>query len=602
MGLQGFRDTKSSALIYIIFAVIIVVFVFMFGLPSTDLMSGGNSKRVAKVGDHTISSELMRSMILRNYDDNIFSNPQFDQYELDMADKLATVFILADDARQAGLRVSEEEWNDYIMNWESRNEDIFRLGFYRKNQFSKNAYEQGLYRINMSSRDYRAYKENEILARKYLQILENSLAVSDETLWQLYSMASDSATIDAVRITPADVQKTLKPLNDTDIQKYLADNDASLKSWYDAHVINFTTPEKVNLQQITIQKSFAKLDNVGAKTQKNLNHNQRFEVARRQLVEEGLDFNQGFADYDESVAKNNHGIQGLTALENFSDEYQKALEGKKVGDVFTIELKNAYLIVKVLERTEKVVAPYESVKLDIAKTQLSDARVKARMDEVSSNMTALLKAGKSIENALNDSLYSGILLEAPAAPEPVAAEPAAAPVADAAEPAAASVADAAEPAAAPVPADVIVIPDFDRVKLNSYTFLANTDSITGLGTSDALIRDVSNAEVGQTLANAYTVDDTLVFARVTEKKLADRAMFDSVKEQLRSQAIKLKMVDLIGVPDDIVNLRGTPGRWLEQKLASAKLSKRVEINDEFFAAERSRLAKREAQRNSPQPE
>ena len=141
MGLQGFRDTKSSALIYIIFAVIIVVFVFMFGLPSTDLMSGGNSKRVAKVGDHTISSELMRSMILRNYDDNIFSNPQFDQYELDMADKLATVFILADDARQAGLRVSEEEWNDYIMNWESRNEDIFRLGFYRNNQFSKNASE-----------------------------------------------------------------------------------------------------------------------------------------------------------------------------------------------------------------------------------------------------------------------------------------------------------------------------------------------------------------------------------------------------------------------------------------------------------------------------
>ena len=38
--LQSLRDKKNSALIVILFAVIVIVFVFMFGLPSMDSVGG----------------------------------------------------------------------------------------------------------------------------------------------------------------------------------------------------------------------------------------------------------------------------------------------------------------------------------------------------------------------------------------------------------------------------------------------------------------------------------------------------------------------------------------------------------------------------------
>ena len=116
MGLQGFRDSKQSWLIYVIFALIIIVFVFMFGMPSNDMFGGVSTGNIAKVNGHEIDSDLMDSMILRHYNDRVFDSDEYLPLVSHMSKNLALIYLLADDARANGLRVSEEEWTSYVTN------------------------------------------------------------------------------------------------------------------------------------------------------------------------------------------------------------------------------------------------------------------------------------------------------------------------------------------------------------------------------------------------------------------------------------------------------------------------------------------------------
>ena len=94
--LQDLRDQKNSALIVILFAVIIIVFIFMFGLPSKDSLSSKGQTDVAVFnGEHLsrkVPHELMRTMILNQYDDSIFNNVQYPQIARQTAEGIGVIY------------------------------------------------------------------------------------------------------------------------------------------------------------------------------------------------------------------------------------------------------------------------------------------------------------------------------------------------------------------------------------------------------------------------------------------------------------------------------------------------------------------------------
>lgn len=623
--LQDLRDQKNSALIVILFAVIIIVFIFMFGLPSKDSLSSKGQTDVAVFnGEHLsrkVPHELMRTMILNQYDDSIFNNVQYPQIARQTAEGIGVIYLLADEARKAGLRVSDEDLHDYITNWESGNADILRYGFLQKNVFSQRNYNDALRRMQLSSRDYESYKREELLARRYLTLLASSITISDASLWDAYQEANATASLEVIRITPENVLKTFKPLTDEEIRAFATAGKADIQAFYDANIARYTTPEKVKMQQIVITKQFGTIQNPGAKTGKTLQSGERFQIAKKEALEPNVDFAQAYADYDESDDKSLQGMTGLIAVEVMAQEIQTALEGKKVGDVFTAELGDRYVIGKIVERHETVVKPLDEVTNEIARQLLEERRIAAKTSEITTNILAQA-ATTPLAELIDKTMYAGILTEAPKAPvAPVA------PVdddadtdanadaatdsdanADAADTDAANdTADTntaiaqAEPQYVDLPTDLIIIPEFERTKVASFNDVtANTNYIQGIGVNDDLARDIRAAAPNTVLAQSYAIGKDTVIVKVVSKKEADRAAFDANLEALRSGAIQARVVALIGDTDAIINLKGGYGIWLEQKINDAMQKGTLRIESDYFTKLSTRIQKKQEEQNNPQ--
>lgn len=621
--LQDLRDQKNSALIVILFAVIIIVFIFMFGLPSKDSLSSKGQTDVAVFnGEHLsrkVPHELMRTMILNQYDDSIFNNVQYPQIARQTAEGIGVIYLLADEARKAGLRVSDEDLHDYITNWESGNADILRYGFLQKNVFSQRNYNDALRRMQLSSRDYESYKREELLARRYLTLLASSITISDASLWDAYQEANATASLEVIRITPENVLKTFKPLTDEEIRAFATTGKADIQAFYDANIARYTTPEKVKMQQIVITKQFGTIQNPGAKTGKTLQSGERFQIAKKEALKPNVDFAQAYADYDESDDKSLQGMTGLIAVEVMAQEIQTALEGKKVGDVFTAELGDRYVIGKIVERHETVVKPLDEVTNEIARQLLEERRIAAKTSEITTNILAQA-ATTPLADLIDKTMYAGILAEAPKAPvAPVTtdddddANADATADNDAADTDAANDATAnaenatdaaiaqAEPQYVDLPTDLIIIPEIERTKVASFDDVtANTNYIQGIGVNDDLARDIRAAAPNTVLAQSYTIGKDTVIVKVVSKKEADRAAFEANLEALRSGAIQARVVALIGDTDAIINLKGGYGIWLEQKINDAMQKGTLRIESDYFTKLSTRIQKKQEEQNNPQ--
>lgn len=617
--LQDLRDQKNSALIVILFAVIIIVFIFMFGLPSKDSLSSKGQTDVAVFnGEHLsrkVPHELMRTMILNQYDDSIFNNVQYPQIARQTAEGIGVIYLLADEARKAGLRVSDEDLHDYITNWESGNADILRYGFLQKNVFSQRNYNDALRRMQLSSRDYESYKREELLARRYLTLLASSITISDASLWDAYQEANATASLEVIRITPENVLKTFKPLTDEEIRAFATTGKADIQAFYDANIARYTTPEKVKMQQIVITKQFGTIQNPGAKTGKTLQSGERFQIAKKEALKPNVDFAQAYADYDESDDKSLQGMTGLIAVEVMAQEIQTALEGKKVGDVFTAELGDRYVIGKIVERHETVVKPLDEVTNEIARQLLEERRIAAKTSEITTNILAQA-ATTPLADLIDKTMYAGILAEAPKAPvAPVATDDDDDTAADndatdtdAANDATANAENAtdaaiaqAEPQYVDLPTDLIIIPEIERTKVASFNDVtANTNYIQGIGVNDDLARDIRAAAPNTVLAQSYAIGKDTVIVKVVSKKEADRAAFEANLEALRSGAIQARVVALIGDTDAIINLKGGYGIWLEQKINDAMQKGTLRIESDYFTKLSTRIQKKQEEQNNPQ--
>ncbi|MBO4350538.1 MAG: SurA N-terminal domain-containing protein, partial [Proteobacteria bacterium] len=342
--LQDLRDQKNSWLIAVLFGVIILVFIFMFGMPGTDLFVNKTNPDVAKVGSHKISYDVYRSMIYRYRGDDIYNAPDYPAQARMIAEGVGVIYLLADAAREAGLRVSDEELHDYITNWESGNNDILRLGFLNKNKFSQRNYNDALSRMQLSARDYEDFKREELLARRYMTLMMSSISVSDESLWQDYAIANAAADLEVVRLTSSAVGATFKNLTTEEIANFVERDKDKIEAYYNEHLGDYTTPAKAKLHQIVIQKHYAKLTNPGEKTIKTNQPTERFAIVKNQVLNEHLDFAQAFTDYDESEDKELKGVTGLLSIEIMAEPIQKAIEGKAVGEVVTAELSDRFVI------------------------------------------------------------------------------------------------------------------------------------------------------------------------------------------------------------------------------------------------------------------
>lgn len=604
-----FRSHKNSWFIYLIFGVIIVVFVFMFGLPSTDCASK-SEKDLARVNAHRISTADLRSAVLSNYDDNVFRSEQYPMVQRQVLDSLSAIYLMADKAEELGIRVTEEELKDYITNWERGNADVIRMGFLRKNSFNQKSYERALERFQTTVKRYEEYKRNELLARNLYDILASSISVSDAELWYYYEQANTTAALDYVMIKPSDIEKLFLPVTDEEALGFARSQEAEVKKYYDENKSQFVEPEEVKLQQILVQKDYAKLNSVGAKTNKTYQPKERVAILNQLLINEKADFEQAFVDYDESENKGNKGVGSLVAVEALAAPLQEALANKVVGDVVSVDLGDTHVFAKVLERKARVEKPISEFELAIAKTLINKSRISQKLDEVSKQMLALVKSGQNMQDALNQAMYAGVV-DAVAAPQD-AAEPATDPSVQAALDAATQTlvdsgmapeeaalmakdivmgmenqADAvAQPAnppstdavAAVAPASVVV-PEIERLSILSMSSTLYSGTLSTLGYYPEIVRVLNTQAENSVLDQVFDVGESKLIVFMKTRSVPDKTSFEAAKSDLRARYLETKKEALLGNFDDLVTKRGVHGLWLEHLIFDAKLKNELYYNE-----------------------
>ena len=282
-------------------------------------------------------------------------------------------------------------------------------------------------------------------------------------------------------------------------------------------------------------------------------------------------------------------MSGLIAVEAMAPELQTALEGKKTGDVFAAEMSDRYVIGKVLERTEKIVKPLDEVSGEIARKLLEDRRISAKTAEIATNILARASAAP-LADLVSETMYAGILSEAPKAKVSDLA-----PASD--DAAADDAQDAAPDQYVDLPTDLIIIPDFERVKADTVKDITySTNYLQGIGVNDDLARDIRAAAPGTMLPQTYVIGKDTVLVKVVSKADASREAFEENIAAFRAGSIRARSEALVGNIDEIINLRGSYGIWLEQKIQEAIASGKLAVSHDYFRKVSEKIQKAQAER------
>jgi len=148
---------------------------------------------------------------------------------------------------------------------------------------------------------------------------------------------------------------------------------------------------------------------VGSATDKSLPADERFEIVRKAVVDEGVSFVEASEKYNEAlVHRDNGGDRGTEEVENLSRHHRDAIEGKKAGEVFTFETELTHNLVKIVERQEAIESDLDKVQDDIARKMIEEKRASDVLDEKAKAVYDAVEGGKAMQEAIDEVLYADV--------------------------------------------------------------------------------------------------------------------------------------------------------------------------------------------------
>ena len=392
--IERLRRGAQSGLSYILIGVLIVFFAVFFGVPADGCMAGdGQRNLMASVDGEDIFTEEVNIIQNRMFrQDRQRQRQQDEEYFSQQAEALRIVMaihLLANRAEQAGLRVSDDEFRQFMTD-PVRNFE-FQMAYGRTGQFDGEFYEryvEGRLRTPITS--YEEFKRRELLARKYLAMLDMQAHVSDAEIEELHQLRNTRVNLEYVRFDQ-DSLIDIIGLDDDDIEEFLADEEGlqRVEEYYEEHRDDYVEPEEVKLRMIQIFK-----DDEDPEVE------DRFQEARTRVIDEGEDFGLVAQELSEDFYREDGGLMDWTTLDNVSPEVAEAVEGAGVGDIVEPDSDSAFILVKLEDRQDEQVEDLEDVKHEIAETILRRDVVETRGLELAETLHQRLAEGLSIDDAL----------------------------------------------------------------------------------------------------------------------------------------------------------------------------------------------------------
>ena len=390
--LERMRESSRNGLTLVFFAIITVVFAISFGAPMDGCTSSSGPVREATVNGYDVMSDEV-GMVYYRYGDSS-QNTSEAEIATERAKALKAVVLLhllADEAREMGLRVTEDELLDYIRD-PLRNAELTailggRLGIYRR--YINN-------QLRVSQTRYQDFKEMELLARKFITLAEMQIGVLPNELEELDSLRNTKVNLEYIKISPQQIQDKIT-ITDEEVADFTATDMAAIKAAYDEKSDTYSQPAQLQVRRIYILKPGDEADDAAKVTAA-----EKFEAAKARVVDADEDFGVVASEISEDFAKAKSGLMEWTAIENMDQNIVKALDGAEIGQVEVVETDFAYMIVKLEGRREKKVTPIAEVQDELARDLLRQKKAEAEIDALAARIQQALEGDDvtSLQEAL----------------------------------------------------------------------------------------------------------------------------------------------------------------------------------------------------------
>ncbi len=233
--LEIMRENASGWIVKILFGIIIVVFVFAFGMSG---METGQDPILATVNDQIITRAEFEDAFqraaegLRNANPDVttaqLQDPQFKQIVLG---ELVNSRLLLHEAARLGISASDEEVFAAIT----------RQSFFwnQAGAFDRNIYLAALRSIRMTPAQFEANFKNEMIANKVKDMVRKTAAATPEQARQLYDWVGEELRVDYILSDPADF-----------LDKTTAD-ETEVNEFYTKNEQRFMVPEQIRLRYLS---------------------------------------------------------------------------------------------------------------------------------------------------------------------------------------------------------------------------------------------------------------------------------------------------------------------------------------------------------------
>ena len=393
--LDQMRKGSKNVFIYFFFGILIIVFTFYFG-PGADGCTPSERRVVAStVGVDIYNADLdqMTNRVARRQQGT--GDADFQKLQKKSAEALSLVYLLSEEAEKKGFVATDDELRDFIMD-EDRNLD-FQI-YSQEGKFDPEIYqnfvENGLL---LSIEDYQEFKRKELVVRKYMTVLENSVVVSDTEVDALNAARNTKVELEFVAFDPKTLQDVIE-FPQSEIDDYLAKSGEAVKKYYDDNKKEFGDPKRVRVRRIMVKKAPEAAPD-GDKKEAN----QKWDKVKDKVLTKNEDFAEvAKSDSEDIVYGSKGGDMGFSELGDMNVKMANVIDSMKQGEVKEYESDIARFLLKLEEIKEAKYTPYDEVKGDIAKKLLLEGKGKDKLGKLAEQLLAEAKKDpkKSLEDAV----------------------------------------------------------------------------------------------------------------------------------------------------------------------------------------------------------
>jgi peptidyl-prolyl cis-trans isomerase D len=395
--LDTLRQNSKSAVIYVFFGIIIVVFVFSFGPGSGGCRSGAllgtGSHVAANVNGTSIPAANFLQSYTRTYRD--YQNRSGGSFTEEMAraiglreqvmNRLIDRELLAQAAEREGVAVSDRELAEAIHKIPA---------FQNEGRFDQAQYLLIVERqLGTTAQQFEEELRRDMASQKMLSAVLSSAKVSDDEVKAAFAREKEKMDLEYVRFAPRSFKAEAAKPGDSQVDEFLKDNGPKVEEFYKSNSFRYTKPKRVQARAILL-KADEKAPAADLEAAKK-----KIAEIRAKAVAPGADFAALAKEFSQDTAhKDQGGDLGEVEAAAMEPELARATFALAAGEVSEpVKTHQGFEIVKVEKVLPEEKKDLKAVERDIAAELLVDEGAKKVAKEKAEKALADLKAGKKLE-------------------------------------------------------------------------------------------------------------------------------------------------------------------------------------------------------------